>query len=76
MTFFAQFHRCRHMAGMYLLSASIVGSSAYVGAILNQMRRDQRQAFETAERREFESLMKRANAMWPICWAMKKAGAR
>ncbi len=41
-----------------LLSASIVGSAAYVGAILNQMRRDQRQSFEFSERREFEALMK------------------
>jgi hypothetical protein len=41
-----------------VLSASIVGSSAYIGALLNQMRRDQRQAFEQADRREFEALTK------------------
>jgi hypothetical protein len=41
-----------------LLAVSIVGSSAYLGATLNQLRRDQRLAFETADRREFELLAK------------------
>lgn len=41
-----------------LLAAAIIGSSAYLGATLNQLRRDQRQAFEVQDKREHEALMK------------------
>jgi hypothetical protein len=41
-----------------LLAAAIVGSSAYLGATLNLLRRDQRQAFEISDKREHEALMK------------------
>jgi hypothetical protein len=41
-----------------LLAASIIGGCAYVGSMINQMRRDQRNASEQADRREFEMLGK------------------
>jgi hypothetical protein len=41
-----------------LLAASIIGGCAYVGTMINQLRRDQRLASEHAERRDFEMLAK------------------
>jgi hypothetical protein len=41
-----------------LLAASIIGGCAYVGTMINQMRRDQRMANEHNERRDFEMLSK------------------
>ncbi len=41
-----------------LLAVSIIGSCAYLGAMLNQMRKEQRRAFEASDRREFEMLAK------------------
>jgi hypothetical protein len=41
-----------------LLAVSIIGSCAYLGATLNQLRKEQRRAFEANDKREFEMLAK------------------